>query len=115
MSTTLRVTLGETAGTAAAIEAAALAGPMVVLTERTYRVLTAELGDHAAAMGFLLRVSEEADKPIGVNFPTPEGSRTCFLAPRGWTQDRLRGWIGARHEEIAEVFGPGVPLPLEDV
>jgi hypothetical protein len=100
---------------AQAIAAAARAAPLLMLTGRAFAELVAELGGHDAAMRHLLRVSERVNRPIGCNFPTPEGSRTAFVAPRSWSQERLRGWVGGKHQEIAEAFGPGVPLPMEDL
>ena len=96
------------------IQAAASAGPLVVLTVRVFRELAHELGSDDAAMRYLLSVSECVNKPIGCNFPTANGSKTAFIAPATWTQTRLRGWVGARHEEIGSMFGPAVPGSLED-
>ena len=101
--------------TAEAIQMAASAGPLVILTRRMFRELAHELGSDTAAMRHLLNVSERVNKPIGCNFPTAGGSKTAFIAPASWTQTRLRGWVGARHEEISSIFGPAVPGPLEDV
>jgi hypothetical protein len=111
----VRVTLNPKAiSTAWAIELAANAGPLVVLTARTFRELAHEMGSDDAAMRYLLDVSTKANKPIGCNFPTDDGSRTAFMAPLSWTQERLRGWVGARHAEIAAMFGMAVASPLED-
>jgi len=116
MTGTARVTIDAArVSPSKAIMGAARGGPMVLLTARMFGELVAELGSMEAAMRHLLRVSENTNKPIGANFPTPEGSRTAFIAPRSWSQERLRGWVGGRHEDIAAAFGPGVPLPLEDL
>jgi len=113
---TLHVTVdADHASLAGVIETAAVSGPLVVLTARMFQQLARELGSHDAAMRHLLVVSTKANRPVGCNFPTPDGSRTAFLAPPTWSQERLRGWVGARHEEIAQMFGPGVPAPLEDL
>jgi len=103
------------ASLAEVIETAARSGPLLILTERMLRMLTVELGSHDAAMRHLLAVSTKANRPIGANFPTANGSRTAFVAPSTWTQERLRGWVAGRHEEISEMFGPATPGPLEDV
>jgi hypothetical protein len=97
------------------IEVAANAGPLVVLTARMFRELAHELGSDDAAMRYVMQVSAKVDKPIGCNFPTDDGSRTAFMAPASWTQERLRGWVGARHEEITAMFGMAVSGPLEDL
>jgi hypothetical protein len=116
MSRSLTVTTSpDTISTSKAISAAARMAPLLILTARAYLDLAHELGSDKAAMRHLLRVSERVNRPVGCNFPTPEGSRTAFIAPRSWTQERLRGWVGGHYEDIADAFGPAVPLPLEDL
>lgn len=111
MSRSMTVTTSPgTISTSKAIAAAARMAPLLILTARAFN----DLGSDAAAVRHLLRVSEKVNKPIGCNFPTPEGSRTAFIAPRSWTQERLRGWIGAGHLDIADAFGPATPMPLEE-
>ena len=105
----------DTLSTSKAISAAAQVAPLLILTARAFNDLAHELGSDTAAMRHLLRVSETVNKPIGCNFPTPEGSRTAFVAPRSWTQERLRGWVGGHHEHIVDAFGPATPMPLEDL
>lgn len=113
---TLHVTLDPKATSIAkAIQTAAGVAPLVILTARMFRELAHELGSDDAAMRHLLTVSERINKPIGCNFPIAGGSRTAFIAPISWTQARLRGWVGARHEEISTMFGPAVAGPLQDV
>jgi hypothetical protein len=83
VSRALTVTTGPgTVSTAEAIEAAARLAPLLIITHRAFNDLAAELGSDDAAMRHLLRVSERAGKPVGVNFAIDGGSRTCFLAPR---------------------------------
>ena len=116
MSRSLTVTTSpSTVSTSKAIAAAARMAPLLILTARAFNDLAHELGSDKAAMRHLLRVSEDVNKPIGCNFPTPDGSRTAFIAPRTWSQERLRGWVGAKHLDIADAFGPATPLPLEDL
>jgi len=113
---TLHVTVdADQASLAEVIETAARSGLLVILTARMFRELARELGSNDAAMRHLLAVSIKANRPIGCNFPTANGSRTAFIAPSTWTQERLRGWVGARHQEIAAMFGPVTPGPLEDL
>jgi hypothetical protein len=89
--------------------------PLLILTARAFRDLSREMGSDDAAVRFLLRVSEQVNKPIGCNFPAGTGSRTAFLAPASWTHERLRGWVGGKRDEIEHAFGAAVPLPLEDL
>lgn len=98
-----------------AITAAARMAPLLIPTGRAFRDLAVEPGSDEAAMRHLLRVSENVGRPIGCNFQTAEGSRTAVLAPRSWTQDRLRGWIAAKHEESEGAFGKAVAPSLEDL
>ena len=116
MSAPLRVTIdAATVSPSKAITAAVRGTSLVVLTARIFGELAAELGSTEAAMRRLLRVCERVNKPIGVNFPSDNGSRTVFLAPRSWTQERLRGWVGGRHQDIADAFGPATPSSGEDL
>ena len=117
MTRTLRVAIdAATVSPSRAIAATARTGPLVCLTGRAFRDLVAELGGVEPAMRHLLRVSENVGKPIAVNMPTGEDtSRTVFLAPRSWTEERLRGWVAAKHVEIEAMFGAATPVPLEDL
>ena len=115
MSSTARVTIDTTTvSPSRAILAASRGASLVILGENLFGELVAELGGHEEAMRHLLRVSENTNRPIGVNFPTPEGSRTAFVAPRSWTQERLRGWVGGRHEGIEAMFGAGTAVAEDE-
>ncbi|MCC7107124.1 MAG: hypothetical protein IT307_18485, partial [Chloroflexi bacterium] len=89
-----------------AIKAAAKFAPMLVVTSRAFNYLVAELGRTRKALRHLFRCAEKAGRPVGVNLPSPTGSQTYFMAPRGWTPERLRGWVGAKHQELEAQFGP---------
>ena len=116
MSRTLTVTTSPASvSTSKAIAEAATVAPLLVITYRAFCDLAAELGSDEAATCYLLRVSEQIGRPLGVNFETGDGSRTCFLAPRSWTQERLAGWIGAKHDDLEDAFGTAVPMSLEDL
>ena len=91
---------------AAAIRRMADAAPMLVLTGRAFNDLARELGSIEAAVGELLAIAEANNRPVGVNFETgADSSSTAFISPRSWSQERLTGWVGARHEELSEQFG----------
>jgi hypothetical protein len=86
-----------------------------VVTGRALGDLADELGGYEAAARFLTTVASNVGRPIAVNYPTgPDGSRMMFVAPKGWSQERLAGWTAGRHREIEAAFGPAVPLRWED-
>jgi hypothetical protein len=62
-----------------------------------------------------LRVSDWVGTTLSVHVVTDDGSWTCFLAPRSWMQEQLAGWIGAKHDDLEDTFGPAVSLPLEEL
>ena len=91
---------------AAAIRTAAQASPLLVITSRVLSHLAAELGGHEAAARYLFGLAESIGKPVAVNVDTgAETSSTVFIAPRSWTEERLAGWVAAKHEELAAEFG----------
>jgi hypothetical protein len=103
---TMHVTIDSTTiSPARAVMAAARGGPLVILTERALRDLAAELGGDDAAVRHLERVATNVNRPIGANMSSAEGSRTFFLAPKGWSLERLKGWIAGHHEAIEAMFG----------
>ncbi len=68
--------------------------------------LERELGGFEAAARHLHRVATNTGKPIGINAPTgPDSSRTMFVPPRGWTRERLAGWVAGHHELLEQQFG----------
>jgi hypothetical protein len=111
MSGTMRVTIdAATARTAADGLAASRGDQLVMLSGRMFRELVAEFGGEEPALRKLLRICERTNKPMGINIETDDGSRSVFIAPRSWTQERLRGWVGGRHEDINAMFGAGAPV-----
>ena len=89
--------------------------PLTVISGRMRIDLADELGGQEAAGRFLMEVAEDIGRPVAVNVPTPTGSRSMFLAPRSWSSERLAGWVAGHHEAVEDMFGPAVPLPLEDL
>jgi len=91
------------------IRAAAQSGAMVMLTHRAMAMLVDELGERRAGR-LLLELATETQRPIAVNVPDdpsdPDGeSTTLMIPPIGWSEERVRGWIGGQHEEIEAAFG----------
>jgi hypothetical protein len=85
------------------------------LTMVTARMLVDELGGQEQAGAFLAEIAEDIGRPIAVNVPTPTGSRSMFMAPKGWSRDRLAGWVAGKRDEIEQAFGPATLLRLEDL
>jgi hypothetical protein len=80
--------------------------PLVVISGRAMADLAEELGGYEAAARHLADLSNETGRPLAVNVPLPDGqSRTCFVAPASWTQEKLRGFIGGHHELLEREFG----------
>ena len=90
-------------------------GPLVVVSHRAYADLAAELGGHDRAARRLLRIATNVGRPLAVNIPTADGSRTVVVGPKGWTQERTAGWVAARHEGLEAVFGAATVRNLEDL
>ena len=97
-------------GVARSIAAAARLAPLLVLTGRSLAELADECGGYEQAACRLLTIATNAGKPIGVNAPTgSDSSRTWFVSPRGWTQEKAAGWIAAHHAELERAFGDATP------
>ncbi len=107
MSGTLRVTADASkVSMAASIRAMASVAPLFVIGVRALGDLADELGSMDAAATYLVQIAESNNRPIAVNLPAPDGSsRTAFIAPRGWTEERLAGWIAGHHAELEQQFG----------
>ena len=116
MSGTLRLTVDTdaTPATTAIREAAHAAPTLLVLTDRVLTDVAAELGGTDAAVRFLVDLAGEIGRPLGVNVETAaDTSSTAFIAPRGWSQERLSGWVAAKHEELVAEFGEAVRIGAE--
>ena len=47
------------------------------------------------------------DMPIAVNVERgADASTTAVIAPRSWSQERLKGWTAGKHEALSAMFGP---------
>ena len=91
-------------------------GPLVCISGRALADLADELGGHEAAAKHLYRVATRTGRPIAANVPTgPDTSMTMFIAPRGWTDERLRGWAAGRHAELEAAFGAATVRSMEDL
>ena len=117
VSATAKITVDPQAvSMAAAIRTAAESAPLVTLTGRALADLAAELGDIAAAAQFLTDLATEVGRPISVNLPTGrDTSSTVSIAPRSWSQERLKGWIAGHHAELEYEFDEAVRAKSEAV
>jgi hypothetical protein len=71
-----------------------------------WRELRQELKSVGAVVQWATALTIRLDRVLMLNIPDRDGSsHTVTLAPPGWTQERLQGYIAARHEELEEAFG----------
>ena len=107
MTRTMRVTADASkVSMAASIRAMAQVAPLFVISVRALSELADELGGMDAAAAFLLEIAESNNRPVAVNLPAPDGSsKTAFIAPKTWTEERLAGWTAGRHQELEAEFG----------
>jgi hypothetical protein len=82
------------------------AGKPVLLTHRAWRTRVAESGRRPErALQFLCKVGGEYNRPVLLNLQNEDGTSQTIALARGWSQERLAGFVGAMHEELAEEFG----------
>ena len=117
MTHTLHVTIdADTLSPSATLRATVGGQPSALVTERFFDALSAELGGSRAAAEFSVYIANKSGRPIGYNFSKGDGeSRTVFMSPRGWSQERLSGYVAAHHEALEHLFGDATPVPLEDL
>jgi hypothetical protein len=82
------------------------AGASIGLTHRMMRDLAKELGGYEPAIEWLAELATMAGRPVFVNLPSAEGSATVALAPKGWSSERLAGYVGGRSAELQAMYGP---------
>jgi hypothetical protein len=88
------------------IKATLKAGKPVLLTTRAFRTLTAESGGRQdRALAFLVKHGGESGRPILLNLVNLDGTSQTVALARGWSQERLTGFVGAMHQELADEFG----------
>src|SRR5688572_2600423 len=105
MTSSLHLMIDPTTLSAArAVSAAARSAPLLVVTHHAFTDLAHELGGDEQAARHLARVATNTGRPIAANLPTGEGSTTVFIAPKGWTPERLRGWVAGKHVELEAMF-----------
>ncbi len=80
--------------------------PLALLSRDVVRDLERELGSADQVATFLRDLATEMQKPIAVNFPQREESYTVIIAPRGWTREKLAGYVGAHKNPLEREYGP---------
>lgn len=90
----------------ASVKATAGAGRSVALTRNVFTDLVAELGGGGNVLDFVRMLATETRQPIAINMPNGDATATALVGPEGWSDERLRGYLGGIHEELAEEFGP---------
>lgn len=72
----------------------------------SFMMLRAALGGDDRAMRWLVSLATRINQPILLNFPE-DGfrSKTLAIGPSAWTQEKVNGWVGGKHEELAAAFG----------
>ncbi|HVQ43185.1 MAG TPA: hypothetical protein VMS54_13290 [Vicinamibacterales bacterium] len=80
---------------------------LVAFGQGAFRELRQELKSVAAVVEWVTELAIRLDRVILLNIPGhhDEESRTVCVAPPGWSNERLRGYIGARHVELEATFG----------
>lgn len=69
------------------------------------RELRQELHSWERVGAWMLEVATETGKPVLLNVEQGDESETLAIAPKGWSEERLQGYIAACHEELEEAFG----------
>jgi hypothetical protein len=105
MTAVLRLTNDPRAVPTSRLLEAAADVPLMCLSHRALASLTAEFRSHKRAARWLARLARKRGKPVLINVPVSDGSRTVALAPRGWSEERLLGWLGGHHELLERELG----------
>jgi hypothetical protein len=82
-------------------------GPPFLLTYRAYTHVRAECGgSDKAAWRWLGQRAKYGSRPLFVNVENPDGtSHTIALAPRGWSPEKRKGYVGGLDETLEAEFG----------
>jgi hypothetical protein len=88
--------------TRTAIDVALGQVPLVVLSQPAWPQLVAECGSAEKATRWLSRLATRRRRPIGVH----QDGQTLWLAPDGWSDERLQGYVLAQREPLEAAFGP---------
>jgi hypothetical protein len=70
-------------------------------------------GGEASPPELLLGQAKETGRPVVWNMPLPGGeSKTVAVAPPGWTQEGLEGYVAGIHRSLSDSFGLARVEPL---
>lgn len=67
--------------------------------------LFSELGEWGRVWAWIEALAALVDKPIMCNVQVADGSQTAVIPPRGWTHERLGGYIAGFHGQLESAFG----------
>jgi hypothetical protein len=71
------------------------------------RQLKRELNSIEAVGRWAVDLAARIGRPVLLNFEFKDGSsRTFSLAPPGWSQERLAGYVAGHHKDLELMFGP---------
>jgi hypothetical protein len=87
--------------------------PLMCLSHRALATLTAEFRSPKRAAHWLARLAQRRGRPVLVNVPTADGSRTVALSPRGWSEERLLGWLAGHAGLMATPQLRGATLVID--
>ena len=95
--------------------AARASDALVCVSGRMFDELAAELAGYDRATRYLVKIATNVGRPLAVNIPTADGSRTVVVGPKGWAQERTAGWVAARHEALERMFGAATVRSMEEL
>lgn len=89
-----------------AIKATLRAGKPVLLTHRSWLLLIRESGGRQErALQFLMKQGGKANIPVLLNLEFDDGTSKTISLARGWTEERLAGYMAGLHQELEAEFG----------
>lgn len=89
--------------------------PLLILRQGMVADLENELGGAEAVARFLIALAGEIGHPVALNdggAPT-DPSRTVFIAPTTWSEQRTLRWVEQHRADLDAAFGPFVWLKPE--
>lgn len=88
-----------------------------VLEQYTLDALSAELGGPDNAGRWLIDKATELDRPIMLHGLVPRRSGGFVIVPatpRGWSDERILGYMGGLHEELGLLLGGEIEISMWD-
>lgn len=80
--------------------------PLPAITHTVLNDLAKHMNmDMEAVATFLYDEANRCQKPIAINIPCGAGSITQMMGPKGWTRERLMGWMATKKDALEQAFG----------